>query len=528
MADPQSTIIRCQCGAQLRIPPGAAGKRVRCPKCEYRIAIPADGKPLSVETSARPGAAPVSRPAPQRPTTPPAGAAGPARPAALRPPPPVAHDESDSLLDDFMQLETAAETSAGPDLAAKQKTCPSCKAAMTKDATICVMCGHDTSKREVAPAAAKGRKAKAAAAGAARSGGRFLVGCGLSCLGALIGAGIWFGLALATEREFGLIAILVGALAGGGMAYGNKAGSALAGWTAAFISVGGIFLAKVLIFGFVLYGLVTGDTSNIDIQREYVVLQTVEERLNEEGVWSDEQREEKWDQYHAESEAQVAAMSDAEVRTRWQELKNKEADFDTSLKHSRLADHRAERRAQDIGAPPGGEEYGSFFNQEMAGVRALSPQDLDAAIAELDAWEAGAKWNDPGYVRNYLIYDRAEKACDAELESVAFDEEVDYDALYASAWKKHHKAAAAEVDNLSSEQQVQQAKDLDAEYDRQSAEFEAKLAELKDNVSGKDIALAGGALFVIFIIGMFGLFGTIFTIIAAVTAYRVAANGMAT
>lgn len=518
MSDPTTSVVKCQCGVKLRVPPNAAGKRIRCPKCGYRVEIPADGAP----------AAPVIVSA----TQPAMAAAGSVRAApsarpAVPPPPPA--DEGDSLLSDFMQSEAAAATSAGPDLASKQKACPGCKAAMAQDATVCVMCGHDLKARPAATAApSTGKKAKEAAVGAAKSGGRFAVGCLLSIAGALIGAAIWFVVGKATGKDFGAIALLVGVLAGGGMAYGYRTGSALAGWVAAGTTVGGVILAKIMLAAFVLYGMFTGNTGDIDEQREFVKMRMLEDRFAQQQMWSPDQRSEKEEEYTEAIESEVDAMSPQEVRAQWEKYSASGTGFRAEIGRYRVAEHRAQRRAREAGVPLDGSAYEAFHNEESYLTYSLSSAELDQKVAELDAWEAGGEYADAQHVRDRLIYERAEPACDKEMENFNWDGGVaQYELALASTWKKHYEAAAADVDAMAPEARLEELKRIDADQESaEAAEREELLKDLRDNVSGGAVALGIGALIVIFFVGVVGIFGTIFMIIASVTAFRIASNGL--
>jgi hypothetical protein len=522
MSDAATSTVKCQCGVKLRIPANAAGKRVRCPKCSFRIAIPADG-----EVVTRSAAADVPQASAPQVAAPPTTAS---RSATHRPstPPPIP-DDGDSLLNDLMLSESAAAATGTVDLAAHQKACPSCKAAMAKDAIVCVMCGHDLKARPATVPAAKGArvtKAKAAAAGAARTSGRFLVGCGLSAAGALIGGLIWFGVAAVTDYELGLIAILVGTLAGGGMAFGYRAQSALAGWVAVLTTIGGIVFAKILMFAFVFYSVFTGNTDDPDMQREFLRGRMVEERYQENGVWSPKERLEKAEEYNSEVDAEVDAWTDAEVRQKWEKYQETGLGFLDDVNRSRLAVHRATQRVREAGAPPWGDEYDAFENEESAKANSLTSTELEAEIATLDEWEASGQWADARHVRNYLVYDKAEQACDAEMEN--FNGESDassYDDQYAAAWTRHYSATVVEVDALSADEQREQAKLVEAQRQREMEEAGAELAEVFSDMSGTEIAAGVGLVIFLFFVGMFGIFGTLFTIIAAVTAYRVGSSG---
>ncbi len=219
MTNDDHQIVRCQCSAKLRVPAAAAGRKVKCPKCGFKILVGA-----------------------------PAGASGSASQSTATAPPPVpapASDE-DSLLDDLFSSEASSETAQGPDLAAHQKACPKCKSQMTKDAKVCLSCGFDPAIIGNEPV--KKSKTASKVSKLAAGTGRFGIGCAMSAGGALIGAGVWYGVAIGTGFEIGYIALGVGFLAGLGMKLGygqeNMRGALVSVITAAL----GIFVAKVLIF----------------------------------------------------------------------------------------------------------------------------------------------------------------------------------------------------------------------------------------------------------------------------------------
>lgn len=82
--------------------------------------------------------------------------------------------------------------------------------------------------------------------GAAMAGSPFMKGCLFSAAGAALGAGIWCGVAYATEREIGYAAWALGGLAGFGMYKGYGDANPAGGVVAAIMSFGGVMLAKVL------------------------------------------------------------------------------------------------------------------------------------------------------------------------------------------------------------------------------------------------------------------------------------------
>jgi len=189
--------IRCACGARLRVPAGAAGRSIRCPKCGQKTRAPADGgdaaSAVAAESAARTAprvdgdgrvhfrcrcgkklalplaaagrrakcpqcAAVVVVPDPS--AAPPAGAPpgedadflltalsdgvpapdpGP-RPAPPRPPSPP--DDDDGLLGIAPLVDTPI-VRVPEVIPGQPKVCPSCKRELPGTAKICVECGVD-------------------------------------------------------------------------------------------------------------------------------------------------------------------------------------------------------------------------------------------------------------------------------------------------------------------------------------------------------------------------------------------------
>ena len=96
VGEPESIRVRCTCGAKLRMPAAAAGRRVKCPKCQAVFRVPS------------------------------AASAGGGAAAGVKP-----HATSE------------AGDHAG-------RACPACGAAMTSDAILCIECGYNlTTKKRV-------------------------------------------------------------------------------------------------------------------------------------------------------------------------------------------------------------------------------------------------------------------------------------------------------------------------------------------------------------------------------------------
>lgn len=154
----------------------------------------------------------------------------------------------DGLIDD--ELPTEASATLTP--AVTQK-CPACSAPINFDAVLCIACGYDRRSGDVLETVSEEQLEK----GEARSNVDFLKrGAAVSFLFVMLGASIWFGLAIVMNIgvKVGYPAILVGILAGLGMkrGYGQLSNKATpdftAGMVATIMALVGIFAAKGLIF----------------------------------------------------------------------------------------------------------------------------------------------------------------------------------------------------------------------------------------------------------------------------------------
>jgi len=153
------------------------------------------------------------------------------------------------LIDD--ELPTEASATLTP---AVTTTCKECGAPLALDAVLCVACGFDKRVGDVLETESE----KAIERSSARSMADFLKrGGAFSFLGAMLGAGIWLGLAIVAGVgvEVGYPALLVGILAGIGMGRGysspgqsKSAPTMIAGLIASLMALVGIFAAKGLIF----------------------------------------------------------------------------------------------------------------------------------------------------------------------------------------------------------------------------------------------------------------------------------------
>ncbi|MBN2561385.1 MAG: hypothetical protein JXQ75_10695 [Phycisphaerae bacterium] len=287
-------VVQCPCGAKLRVRAAAIGKKTRCPKCDGIVAITA--------------------PAP-----------GPATPAPASP-----LDHGHGLLDESPQHEQTTKDAPSRRMSAA-KACPNCGVPTAADARLCIACGYDIEKecqREVVVTPASGG-AGALATQMAKSAGTFVVGSVLSLVGALIGGAVWFAVVWYLNAEVGYIAWGVGVLAGAGMLVGSRSPSAKAGVVAAGMSAVGIVAAKAAIFFLVIVVVLSGDTDDIDLQRQFVASRMSDEILTERGIDPESLNDEEWgtaaDSAWDEAERRVTRMSDQEVRAKWQEYRDQDA-----------------------------------------------------------------------------------------------------------------------------------------------------------------------------------------------------------
>jgi hypothetical protein len=185
--------------------------------------------------------------------------------------------------------------------APETQMCESCGAAIRVDAVVCTSCGYNrqtgkqlkVSRRDPnAPEKAKGGGVGRAAAGSAAIVFSILGGA----IGGLIGAVVWAAIAYATHYEVSYVAILVGALSGGGVyIIAQGYAGALTGLIAAGIAVlavaGGKYAAFEAIVddaGSKLSREVVGTISDNDI-RQTIADSVVEEftQKKKKMVWPD-------------------------------------------------------------------------------------------------------------------------------------------------------------------------------------------------------------------------------------------------
>lgn len=409
-ASPEKKTVRCPCGSKLKVPGDAIGKKVRCPKCQQTfIASAVDAAP--------PDSAPHH----------------------------AGQDDGFSLLEDLAKAEKSAASLAPGAREFAGDRCPKCATALPKDAVLCVACGYNL-KTGKSLGATKVAAAPGKAPARAKTASQFMLGCVLSFVGALIGAGVWAGIAIGTGYQIGWIAIGLGFLAGYGMALGYPGRDGKGGAAAACISIGGIFVAKVAVFVFLVSAVVTGNTNDIELQREFLAGSITDEMLDLEGVYDPQARRSKQPATYAKARARVAAMSDEQVRAAVKEQRDvNQLQADAMSGNSvaddmrRLAIHRATQKAlrelqnqHAIG--------GLHYFRELVRVREMPPDERAAELKKLDEWEAGGKWDDEDYVRHALIRSLADRAGEERVHSPYRDP--------AQFWKGDIDTARAQVDGM--------------------------------------------------------------------------------
>ena len=406
MSEPSAQFVKvkCSCGAKLKLPVTSAGRKAKCPKCQKVFRIPAAPTADAASTVA------------------------------------ADDDSAGSLLDELAEHQSASPAASEKATPAATR-CPKCGADLPDAAVICVSCGYNLqSGRILKQASGAGTATRRLSVGA----GTFPVGCTLSLVGALIGAVIWFAVAVITQYEIGWIALLLGLLAGGGMAMGSKKRDARAGTAAAVIALVAILVAKAMVFA----------------QADHEALRdTPEDALSLVGGG-----------FEDETDSESAVL----------------AEFARLAKAGRVASHRAQKQAMANGWRPGDREWNKLEGVESRRAAKLTNEELDPLIAQIDAWEAGGKWNDPAYVRDFLIYRHIYDA----LEELRSEGGYLHDEYVASAWKRLYEKAVVAIDALSPEEQRARILVVQQEEERDSNRF--KLALRHTNIRAIKEALPIG------------------------------------
>jgi len=327
----------------MRAPASAIGKKAKCPKCGNAVPIVAE------PAQAAGPSLPQQRPAAASPRT----AAAPSS-AAIP-------EEDGGLLDDLARLEQTVQTTSSQPVGGPTITCPGCGVPVPAGNRLCIACGYDLKHGRRLQTVQLGPSAVGRVGEAAKVAGGFTLGVVLSFVGALIGAGVWCAVTVATNYEIGYIAWGLGILAGLGMLLGYRRAGPKAGAVAACIAVIGIIAAKIMI---------------------------------------------------------VAYFVGAEIKT------NVSAAISDNPHVHRLAEHHTERAARRQGLSYSDPAREDLYDVEVKKFANLPSDKLDAETKRLDEWEAGGRYADGEYVRDALLYEYVDLAI-AEAGHPEAEEESD-------------------------------------------------------------------------------------------------------
>ena len=316
------------------------------------------------------------------------------------------------------------------------------------------------------------------------------------------------------------------------MRLGRGDASVKGGVIAAGMGFGGIVIAKVVVFVVLIYGMITGDTTNVDVQRAYVAIQMTEEALDERGIWSETEREDQFEKDYERAYAVLENLSDEGVRKRWQEYRDAAMELEEYDKVFELAGHHSELRAEAAGLSYGDEQRTTLFEEEQARFEALSPEEIETELASLQSWEEGGRWSDEQYVRHFLIYERVDGPVEQWYEEheppydeESEDDEEDFIEMPEEVWKGIHAKAASEVDAMTPEARLAEARKIEADREREYEEFFAAHESEVGESETADFGF-GKALFA-FIVTAFGLLDLIFIALAVYTGFKVAVGTQA-
>lgn len=329
--------VRCRCEAKVKVPSPAEGKKLRCPECGAVFRV--RGRGTKTEDVAGPPAPsrrdagairsePRSRgsappPSPSRPVAPP--------PVPRRAEPPLApifaeadDDPGYEIAEDGSSLFSVVDESES----AGTTACPGCGASMPGDAVICTACGYDTRTGRVTeptPSTFAEQPAQSQSRRRTRQPmqGSFALGIALSAAGAILGAVVWFVVAKATDREFGVIAWGIGIVTGLGMVFGYRTQDVRAGLVSAAMTFLSIMAAKWLIYVQVLRPqLAELDPAfdGGDFRRQAVASKLLEGAFQQRGGDNDNMSDDEYDAIDADVQKRVAAMTEAEVEQQWNQL----------------------------------------------------------------------------------------------------------------------------------------------------------------------------------------------------------------
>lgn len=221
------------CEKKVGVPEEYAGKLIKCPKCANPIKVPVPN--LKTPAASDLNIPPENEAEPQTNTDPDQQYLS-------------AEDDSSEQIwtDDMFDNNTVGLTDATDSTLETMHQCLNCQADISPGSEFCTNCGqmlpgHSTPESPVVA----GKSGVAATAASLPKG---LI-CGL--IGASLGAGIWFAIAYITNYEVGIIACLVGFLAGVGVRFGAQQEKEVLGIMAAVLAIVGILAGKYMLVQYI-------------------------------------------------------------------------------------------------------------------------------------------------------------------------------------------------------------------------------------------------------------------------------------
>jgi hypothetical protein len=457
--------VMCPCGKKLKAPASAVGKKAKCPKC---------GNVMTVKA----------------------------------PPPP----EEDNSLDALYDLAAAGEQAAAKQQLAPR--CPGCQSPLAANAVLCVNCGYDTrSGKSLAPkveaavtappplpkSAAKGTRydpAKAAAAEAAAKNKKkgpgvdkmapqasYIGGLGGCCAGAAVGGFIWFLIAYFTGYELYFVVLLVGGLAGAGMAWGQQGYSYVGGFTAAGVTFITMIVARIAVVMALILPMMRDEVA-YDAALEKPDLSMYDERVVDQMV---------------QQEMKTAKPIPLPEKYAKKKKKSSEDEEDEGPSQEDL------------------KEVAAYQAVEKK-LKAMPKKDYDAMVLKLEQEEQRAElqtmlWEEILKKEFQVNPDHAgsvqsEAAHKTAKERVAAMSQAQRDAEYKRLTAEEAKESARELEQAKAESAARKAKGLDK----------------NDGVSKGAVAAFGAV--VIFFLVFGGISGAFWTICALGLAYRTASGSV--
>jgi len=501
MSDMSRIMVSCpSCGAQLGLPASAVGRRAKCPQCERRFVVePSDADPGLGENSVAP----------------------------------------------LIEAEAGEAPPVSPSV--EQVPCPHCGVPVPCNAPTCLACNSDLSAAPLAPETfSPVEKAALPPRSMARSAGAYLLGTILSGLGALLGAGLWCGIAIVSGYEVGWIAWGLGVATGLGMRMGYRRAGFLAGAMAAILAVGGILTAKAMLVAYYVWPTTSrmataGPAENL--LESYILLTMSDQIIRQAGVPDGDAQ--ATGQAAEKAGAILAKLTREQIRLRFirygqsDEVCGIATADESEFERNWLAAHRANRRANEEGLRDGHPNRAQYYEEERSRVRAASVEETEAAIRDLANWEDVGWLSDPAHVRTVLIYTTIQQSWERD-QNYGLDQRVhdarslppkewilrqatlDHESL-AQEWDVRYAAAVREVDALDPVAQVARAREVVAHRKQKRDELVDALEDMPslDQVFATEYAKAvGSQVYWKAFDGADILFG----LLAVITAYTIAAR----